>query len=108
MSDPFLAFYRAHRKQMVRYAGRVLASRGARGTELAEDAVQDATLYYLSRNEPWCERRYVGAIRFAALRSSVVAAHVFEIRNTATGARGKKKRSRVTNFFPNQVFGVQL
>jgi hypothetical protein len=113
-------FYRDNRGKLVRYAAGIIAQRagGKAGVQAAEDAVHEATAYYLARGEEWNEARYIGAIRFAAMRAGVVLTQVIETRNTAgevptNGARGRRtpsrnRRSRVTNFYPVQIFGRSL
>jgi hypothetical protein len=93
------------RKRMVRYATRFLTRsiEGSRAAQMAEDVVHDAVAYYFGRHERWSERRFVGAVRFAALRAAEVDRHFFEVRNTSAG-----RRSRVTNCWPVQVFGCWL
>jgi restriction system protein len=93
------------RQQMVRYATRLLAASvdGGRASQMAEDVVHDAAAYYLRRREGWSCRRFVGAVRFAALRAAEVERHLFQVRNTSAG-----RRSCVTNCWPVQVFGCSL
>ncbi len=93
------------RQEMVRYATRLLSasSVGGQAAQIAEDVVHNAAAYYLARGEAWSERRFVGAVRFAALRAAEVERHVFDVRNTSAG-----RRSRVTNCWPAQVFGCRL
>lgn len=92
------AFYRVNRERMVGYAARIIGDTGA-----AEDAVQDAVVYHLGRHEPFVRPRFLAAVKWEAQKAARDARHVVELRNTSAG-----RRSRVTNTFPNQIFGCAL
>jgi hypothetical protein len=108
-------FLRQHRWRMVRYAHRVMVqfTNGHTAWGLAEDAVQSAVVYYLTRGDRWNEARFVGAVRFAALTIRAKVSQVIEVRNTAGESRNGMvrsgpRRSRVTSTFPTQIFGMPL
>lgn len=118
MSASLESFLREKRGAMVTYAFQVMVDVGLhpdRARALAEDVVQAACLGWLEKGEAWCEPRFVGNVRNKALRAWQAEMTVHDVRNRAeeggqrgTQGRMKKRRSRVTDMFPTQVFGVGL